>query len=226
MGSCPREQPELPTALGCLLPAAAAVNVGRAAVPGPVSGAGRPRTPDGAFSLATDDVTISLVDLPQLILSANCLAYFYVEIKCSTPQRHKSHSQGSTCLEFLKMTPAQATTAAATSLGVSASFVIWGQIRGRPGPGPTLLRFGGPWGSHRRVAEVAAAGPPPWARPAAAREAADAARLPRPGPRRMSAARPGWPSPQGPSRPSCTTAPPSRRCPGAPWPWRSWTSRL
>ena len=37
----------------------------------------------------------------------HCLAHVFVEMKCSTPQRHKSHPQGSTDLECLKMTPAR-----------------------------------------------------------------------------------------------------------------------
>lgn len=89
---------------------------------------GRPCTPDGGFSLATDDVIPSQADHPPLIPSANCLAYFCVEIKWATPQRHKSHPRGNTDLEYLKMTPAWATTTAAPGLGALASFVIRGQI--------------------------------------------------------------------------------------------------
>lgn len=76
--------------------------------------------------MAADDVITSQVDHPPLIPSANCLAYFCVEIKCFTPQRQKSHPQGSTDLEYLKMTPTQAATVAVTGLGVQALSVIWG----------------------------------------------------------------------------------------------------
>lgn len=57
--------------------------------------------------MAAGDVIACQVDHPQLRPSANCLAHVFVEMKCSTPQRLKSHPQGSTDLECLKMTPAR-----------------------------------------------------------------------------------------------------------------------
>lgn len=124
----------LPIAAGTMVPSPRGVT-------SPGVSRGSDHAPDRAFSLADHDVITSQVNHPQLTPGDNYLAYFYVEIKCYTPQGRKSHPQRSTDLEYLKVVPACPPWWPAATSWARGPFVIWGECR--PEDPSTLGGLGG-----------------------------------------------------------------------------------
>lgn len=94
-------------------------------------------TPDRAFSLAANDVITSRVDHPLLIPSANCLAYFYMEIKCFTPRDTGVTLRGALTLNISKNDSSSGAKMAITGLDVLPPPVLFGG-KSRP-EDPTIM---------------------------------------------------------------------------------------